>query len=149
VSIISQFVSHILQSIALGVSFNLILQSESNWPLLNGTWQKRRKELYDRSSFEIFKNDTPSAIGCTCAITCILDVLHDPSIPTCDMTYAFICVTWLMHSYVVPLTCDMPHMCAMTHKCAMTRTCAITCISTCDMTHTYETVPAMPISLLS
>jgi len=32
------------------VSFNLILQSRSNWS--NATWQKRRKELDNRLSFE-------------------------------------------------------------------------------------------------
>ena len=35
------------------MSFNLILQSQSNWSLFNGTWQKRRRELEKRLSFEI------------------------------------------------------------------------------------------------
>ena len=34
-----------VQPIAFEVSCNLILQSESNWSLFNGMWQKRRKEL--------------------------------------------------------------------------------------------------------
>ena len=33
------------QPIAFGVSFNHILQSESNRSLFNGTWQKRPSEL--------------------------------------------------------------------------------------------------------
>ena len=42
-----------LQPIAFGMSFNHILQSQSNWSLFNGTWQKRRKELDNGLSFEI------------------------------------------------------------------------------------------------
>jgi len=41
-----------IQPIAFGVSFNLILQSQSNWSLFNGTWQKRRKEIDNQLSFE-------------------------------------------------------------------------------------------------
>jgi len=41
------------QPIIFGVSFNLILQSQSNWSLFNGTRQKRRRELDDRLSFGI------------------------------------------------------------------------------------------------
>ena len=32
---------------------NLILQSQSNWSLFNGTWQKRHRELENRLSCEI------------------------------------------------------------------------------------------------
>ena len=45
VSHMSQFVSHMSQPIVCGVSFNWILQSQSNRSLLNGTWQKRRREV--------------------------------------------------------------------------------------------------------
>jgi len=37
--------SYDTQPIARGVSFNQILQSQSNWSLFNGTWQKRPREL--------------------------------------------------------------------------------------------------------
>ena len=37
---------------ALGVSFNLILQSQFNWSSLNGTCQRRRRELDVRLIFE-------------------------------------------------------------------------------------------------
>jgi len=52
--------------IAFGVSFNLIRQSQSNWSLSNGTWQKRRRELDNQLSFEIgdWRNDTPNSICC-------------------------------------------------------------------------------------
>jgi len=42
-----------VQLFVFGVSFNLILQSESHWSLFNGTWQKRCGELDNRLSFEI------------------------------------------------------------------------------------------------
>ena len=42
-----------IQHIAFGVSFHLILQSQSNWSLFNGTWQKRRTEVDHRLSFGI------------------------------------------------------------------------------------------------
>ena len=42
-----------VQPVAFGVAFNLILHSLSHWSLFNGTWQKRRKELDLRLSFEI------------------------------------------------------------------------------------------------
>jgi len=41
-----------IQPIAFGVSFDLILQSQSNWSLFNGTWQKRHQELDNRLRFE-------------------------------------------------------------------------------------------------
>ena len=41
-----------VQPIAFEGSFDLILQSQSNWPLFDGTWQKRRKELDNQLSFE-------------------------------------------------------------------------------------------------
>ena len=37
-----------VQPIAFGVSFNLILESQSNWSLFYGTWQKRLRELENR-----------------------------------------------------------------------------------------------------
>jgi len=51
------FISHFfhVQPIATEVAFNLILQSQSNWSLFSGTWQKRRKELFNRLSLEIGK----------------------------------------------------------------------------------------------
>ena len=51
-SCISRYHLHV-QPIAFGVSFNLNLQSQSNWSLLNGTWQKRPRELDSRLGFEI------------------------------------------------------------------------------------------------
>ena len=42
-----------VQSIACGVAFNQILQSQSNWSLFNKTWQKRPTELKHRLRFEI------------------------------------------------------------------------------------------------
>ena len=45
--------SEIQHLVAFGVSFNLILQSESNWSLFNGTWPKKSKLLYDRLRFEV------------------------------------------------------------------------------------------------
>jgi len=42
-----------IQPIACGVSFNQILQSQSNWSLFNGTWQTRRRELDDWLRLEI------------------------------------------------------------------------------------------------
>ena len=42
-----------IQAIAFGVSFNLILQSQSYWSLFNGTWQKRPGELDYRLRSEI------------------------------------------------------------------------------------------------
>mmetsp|Transcript_39367 Transcript_39367/g.63455 ORF Transcript_39367/g.63455 Transcript_39367/m.63455 type:complete len:124 (+) Transcript_39367:3035-3406(+) len=42
-----------VQAIASGESSNLILQSQSNWSLFNGTWQKRHRELENRLSCEI------------------------------------------------------------------------------------------------
>jgi len=42
-----------IQAIAFGVSFNLILQSQSYWSLFNGTWQKRPGELDHRLKNEI------------------------------------------------------------------------------------------------
>jgi len=53
-----------VQPIAFGVSFILILQSQSPGSLFNGTWQKRPRELEQQLRFEIEKNDTPNAIGC-------------------------------------------------------------------------------------
>ena len=44
-----------LQPIAFGVSFILNLQSQSHRSLSSGTWQKRRRELDNRLSFEIRK----------------------------------------------------------------------------------------------
>jgi len=41
-----------MQSIALGVSFNLNLQSQSHGSLFNGTWQKRPRELDELLRFE-------------------------------------------------------------------------------------------------
>jgi len=41
-----------LQPIAFGVSFNLILQCQSDWSLFKRTRQKRRKKLENQSSFE-------------------------------------------------------------------------------------------------
>jgi len=41
------------QPIAFGVSFNLALQSQSNWSGFDGTWLKRRGEVDNRFSFEI------------------------------------------------------------------------------------------------
>jgi len=42
-----------IQPIAFEVSFNLNLQYQSNWPLFNGTWQKRPRGLYYRLRFAI------------------------------------------------------------------------------------------------
>ena len=42
-----------IQTIAFEVSFNVNIQSQSNWSLFNGTRQKRRRELDNRLSFEI------------------------------------------------------------------------------------------------
>ena len=42
-----------VQPVAFGVSFDLSLQSQSPWSLFNGTWQKRRRKLDHRLSFEI------------------------------------------------------------------------------------------------
>ena len=42
-----------IQPIIFGVSFNRILQSQSNLFLFNETWQKRRRKLETRLSFEI------------------------------------------------------------------------------------------------
>jgi len=42
----------VVQPIAFRVSFNPILQSQSNWSLFNGTWPKKRRELDDRLGFE-------------------------------------------------------------------------------------------------
>ena len=44
---------YVLQPIAFGVSFILNLQSQSPWSLLNGTWQKRPRELDYQLRFEI------------------------------------------------------------------------------------------------
>jgi len=41
-----------LQPIALGVSFNLNLQSQSDWSLFHGTWQKRPREIFHRMLLE-------------------------------------------------------------------------------------------------
>jgi len=38
--------------IAIGVSFNLNLHSQSHWSLFNGTWQQRPKQLNNRLRFE-------------------------------------------------------------------------------------------------
>ena len=51
------FESHLLgdavEPIACGVSFNdRIRQSQSKWSLFNATWQKRRRGLENRLSFE-------------------------------------------------------------------------------------------------
>jgi hypothetical protein len=43
----------LVQPIAFGVSFNHNPQSQSQWSLFNGTWQKRLKELDHRLRFEI------------------------------------------------------------------------------------------------
>jgi hypothetical protein len=43
----------IVQPIAFGVSFNLILQAQSLFSLFNGTWQKRSREQDYRLRFEI------------------------------------------------------------------------------------------------
>jgi len=58
-------ISSIVQPIAFGVSFNLNLQSQSHWPLFNGTWAKETWRT--RLLIEIWdwRNDTPNAIGCT------------------------------------------------------------------------------------
>ena len=48
-----EFVSHILQPIACGVSFNLNLQSQSHWCLFNGTRQRKPIGLDYRLRFEI------------------------------------------------------------------------------------------------
>jgi len=53
------YMSSSLHPIAFGVSCNLILQSQSNWSLFNGTWQKRRRELDNRLSFEIGEGIPP------------------------------------------------------------------------------------------
>jgi len=41
----SRVMDELLQAIVFGVSFDLILQSQYNWSLFNGTWQKRHREL--------------------------------------------------------------------------------------------------------
>jgi len=41
-----------VQPIAYGVSFNLNLQSQSQWPLFKGTWQKTSRGLDHRFRFE-------------------------------------------------------------------------------------------------
>jgi len=41
----------VLQCVA--VSFNLNLQSQSNWSFVHGTWQSKRRELDHRLSFGI------------------------------------------------------------------------------------------------
>jgi len=41
-----------VQPIASGVSFNHILQPQSNWSLFHGSWQKRRTELDNWSKLE-------------------------------------------------------------------------------------------------
>jgi len=38
---------------SFGLSFNLILQSQSNWFLFNGTWQQSSRELVNQIIFEI------------------------------------------------------------------------------------------------
>ena len=38
------YVCHQVQPIVFGVSFNLSIQSQSNWSFFNGTWQKRSRE---------------------------------------------------------------------------------------------------------
>jgi len=53
------YTSPSLHPIAFGVSCNLILQSQSNWSLFNGTWQKRRRELDNRLSFEVGEGIPP------------------------------------------------------------------------------------------
>jgi len=45
--------TRVVQPIACAVSFNLNLQSPSNWSLFNGSWQKRRTEVDTRLRFEI------------------------------------------------------------------------------------------------
>jgi len=42
-----------LQPIAFGVSFHLILQPQSHWSVFNGTWQKRPTKLDHGLRFEI------------------------------------------------------------------------------------------------
>ena len=39
---------HGVKTIAFGVLFNRILQSQSDWSPFNGMWQKRRRELDHR-----------------------------------------------------------------------------------------------------
>jgi len=58
-----------IRAIAFGVSFNLILQSESYGSLFNGTWPKRRKELDDQLAKWLSKCDTLNAIGCTLTLS--------------------------------------------------------------------------------
>jgi len=43
----------VIQPIAFEVPFHLIPQSQSDWSLFNGTWQKRGRELDTRLSFDI------------------------------------------------------------------------------------------------
>jgi len=53
-----------VQPIAIGVSFNFNLQSQSHRSLLNGTWQKRPRELERWLRFENDAMKRPNAIGC-------------------------------------------------------------------------------------
>jgi len=78
-----------IQPIAFGVSFYLNLQSQSHWSLLNGTWQKRPRELDYWLRFE--RNDTPNAIGCTC--------IH-LRIRVCIRTWINACMHRQVHSYI-------------------------------------------------
>jgi len=57
----------VVQPLAFGVAFNLILQFRSNWSLFDGTWQKRHTKLDNWFSFEIGEMILQifSATGCT------------------------------------------------------------------------------------
>ena len=51
-----------IQPIAIGVSFNYNLQSQSPWSLFNGMWQKRPREQDYRLRFEI--QEVTLQMGC-------------------------------------------------------------------------------------
>ena len=53
-----------IQPIKFRVSFNPILQSQSNWSLFDGTWQKKRRELDNQLSFEIGEMTFQNSTGC-------------------------------------------------------------------------------------
>ena len=72
----SQFVSHMSQPIACGVSFKPKLQSRFHQSLFKGTWHKRPRERDQRLRFETYKNDTPDAVGCVWVSTLYIYIVN-------------------------------------------------------------------------
>ena len=71
-----------IQPIAFGVSCNLILHSQSNWSLFNGTGQERCRAVHARLIFEIreMRFQIENIIGCNMKSSGVRESVIAPSL---------------------------------------------------------------------